>query len=244
MSEHWSRFSALTSHSLGVPPWSLFFVKKLPRFRGFFPWNLVFRGTFRPIWPNFDPVWPILTCFDLFRQADLTCFHVFRPIPFHSKAPWTGHLTFCQVFLFGLTALCCAWLDIDEANPLQEVRSGWTLSGQFQKEIMNYSLLARLKSKDHIREHEVFGYVCLASDSISSESLACEPIVFGTHCLWNPCLRNPCFRNPSLAFFRIHSGSSESQSPKKLPVQYGRAENVTKFSTSTGTTFVQFSGIF
>ena len=50
--------------------------------------------------------WPILTCFDLFRradptyfhlfrpirQADLTYFHLFRPISFHNKAPWTGRL--------------------------------------------------------------------------------------------------------------------------------------------------------
>ena len=48
----------------------------------------------------------ILTCFDLFRRADLTYFHLFRPIrwadltyfhllrpiSFHNKAPWTGHL--------------------------------------------------------------------------------------------------------------------------------------------------------
>ena len=37
-----------------------------------------------------------LTYFHLFRpirRADLTYFHLFRPILFHNKAPWTGHLT-------------------------------------------------------------------------------------------------------------------------------------------------------
>ena len=56
--------------------------------------------------------WPILTCFDLFRRADLTYshlfrpirradltyFHLFRPISFHNKAPWTGHLSFTRHF--------------------------------------------------------------------------------------------------------------------------------------------------
>ena len=91
---------------LGVPPWS-HFCQKIPRFRGFFPWSFsVLRGISRPIWPNVDLFWPILTCFDLFRRADLTYFHLFRPIrradltyshlcrpiSFHDKAPWTGHL--------------------------------------------------------------------------------------------------------------------------------------------------------
>ena len=67
----------------GVPP-CLLLVKKLPLF------------------------WPILTCFDLFRRADLTyfhlfrpirradptCFHPIRPILFHTKAPCAGHLKF------------------------------------------------------------------------------------------------------------------------------------------------------
>ena len=39
------------------------FVKKLPRFRGFFPWNFGVPRTFHPISPNFDPV---LTNSDLF----------------------------------------------------------------------------------------------------------------------------------------------------------------------------------
>ena len=34
---------------LGVPPWSLFLSKNLPRFRGFFPWNF---GVPRDISPN------------------------------------------------------------------------------------------------------------------------------------------------------------------------------------------------
>ena len=83
----------------------LIFVKKIPRFRGFFLWSF---GVLRDISPQFDLTlfWPILTCFDLFRRADLTYFHLFRPIRradltyfhlfrpilFHNKAPWTGHL--------------------------------------------------------------------------------------------------------------------------------------------------------
>ena len=65
---------------------------------------LVFRGTFRPIWPNFDLLltnsdlfWPIsradLTYFHLFRpvrRVDLTYFHLFRPITFHNEGSMDG----------------------------------------------------------------------------------------------------------------------------------------------------------
>ena len=91
---------------LGVPPWSLFLSKNYRDFEASSLGILVFRGTFRLIWPDFDPVltnsdlfWPFrwadLAYFHLFRpirRADLTYFHQFRPISFHNKAPWTGHL--------------------------------------------------------------------------------------------------------------------------------------------------------
>ena len=59
-------------------------------------------------------------------------------------------------------------------------------SGQFYKGTINYSLLARLKSKDHIREPQIFGYVCfdsehLFSKSIFLESLSSESIFFRIH---------------------------------------------------------------
>ena len=46
-----------------------------------------------PVLTNSDLFSPIFTYFDLFRRADLTYFHLFRPTSFHNKAPWTGHLT-------------------------------------------------------------------------------------------------------------------------------------------------------
>ena len=70
-------------------------------------------------------------------------------------------------------------------------------SGQSHKEMIKYSPLARLKSKDHIREHEV--YVCLASEPISLASLASESffsevfLVFRTHFLGIDFFRNPFF---------------------------------------------------
>ena len=63
------------------------------------------------------------------------------------------------------------------------------------QENSNYSLLARLKSNDHIRQHEVFGYVCFASEPISSVSMASESTLPNPS-FRNPCLRNPFFRNP------------------------------------------------
>ena len=91
---------------LGVPAWSFFLSKNFRDFEASSLGILVFRGTFRPIWPNFDPVFTNSDLFDLFRRADLACFHpfrpirqadltyfhLFRPISFHNQAPWTGHL--------------------------------------------------------------------------------------------------------------------------------------------------------
>ena len=63
---------------------------------------------------QFDLIfWPSPTCSDLFcradltyfhlfrpiRRADLNYFHLFRPISFHHKAPWTGHLSTTGVLL-------------------------------------------------------------------------------------------------------------------------------------------------
>ena len=66
---------------LGVPPWSLILSKKYRDFEASSLEILVFRGTFHPIWPNFDPVltnsdlvWPILP-----GRPDL-----FPPIPTYS----------------------------------------------------------------------------------------------------------------------------------------------------------------
>ena len=89
------------------PTMEPFFVKKLPRFRGFFPWNFGVPSDISPnltkFWSSFDLFWLVLThsqgrpdLFSLiptYRRADLTYFHLFRPISFHSKAPWTGHLS-------------------------------------------------------------------------------------------------------------------------------------------------------
>ena len=44
------------SEQLGVPPWSLFFVKTHRDFEASSLGILVFRGTFRPVCPNLDPV--------------------------------------------------------------------------------------------------------------------------------------------------------------------------------------------
>ena len=84
-------------------------------------------------------------------------------------------------------------------------------SGQFHKGIVNYSLLVRLKSKDHaLGNIKCFGYVCFASEPISSLSLASEST------FRNPFFRNPCripvFQNPFFQnlfflehpFFGIH----------------------------------------
>ena len=64
--------------TLGVPPWSLFLSKNYCDFEASSLGILVFRGTLRPIF------YLILTLFgpnaDLFRWADLTYFHLFRPI--------------------------------------------------------------------------------------------------------------------------------------------------------------------
>ena len=79
-----------------------FFVKNYRDFEASSLGIPVFRGTFRLILPNFDMLSTNsdlfcradLTYFHLFRpirRADLTYFHLFRPISFHNKAPWTGH---------------------------------------------------------------------------------------------------------------------------------------------------------
>ena len=48
---------------------------------------------FRPTPTYFKPFCRAdLTYFDLFCRAGLTYFHLFRPISFHNKAPWAGHL--------------------------------------------------------------------------------------------------------------------------------------------------------
>ena len=97
--------SRRSADSLGVPPWSLFCQKNCRDFEVSSFRILVFRGTFRPIWPNFDPV---LTNSDLFWPGRPDLFSpiptyspggpdLFSPISFYDKAPWTGHLRFCAL---------------------------------------------------------------------------------------------------------------------------------------------------
>ena len=73
----------------------------------------------------FDQFWPTLpgsltypdTYFDLFRRADLTYFHLSRPISFHNKAPWTGpRFNIGQAFCVSLV------LDCVEAELQSEVK--------------------------------------------------------------------------------------------------------------------------
>ena len=101
-------WSGASVERLGVPPWSLlFFVKKITAISSLLPLEFwCSEGHFAQFDLILTLFWATLTCFDLFRRADLTYFHIFRPIrradltyfhlfrpiSFHNKAPWTGHL--------------------------------------------------------------------------------------------------------------------------------------------------------
>ena len=53
--------------------------------------------------------WPILSSFDLFHGADLTCFH----LSFHNKAPLTGHLSkskLTQKLILGFRRADLGWI--------------------------------------------------------------------------------------------------------------------------------------
>ena len=66
---------------LGVPPWSLSLSKNYRDFELSFIGILVFRGTLCSIRPiMLTPFRPIPTYFKPFCRADLTYFHLFRPI--------------------------------------------------------------------------------------------------------------------------------------------------------------------
>ena len=93
---------------LGVPPWSLFFCQRITAISRLLPLEFwCSEGHVAQCDLILTLFWPILPCSDLFRRADLTYIHLFRPIRragltyfhlfratlFHNKAPWTGHLT-------------------------------------------------------------------------------------------------------------------------------------------------------
>ena len=73
-----------------------------------------------------------------------------------------------------------------QKKPMQNSKA----SDQFHNGVINCSLLARPKSEDHIREHEVFGSVCFASEPHFFGVLASESI------FQNLFFRNPCLQNP------------------------------------------------
>ena len=75
------------------------------------------------------------------------------------------------------------------------------VKAQFHKGIVDYSLLVRLDPKTTLRNMKRFGYVCFASEAISSVSLVSES-TFRNPFFRDPCLWNPLFRNP--IFFGIH----------------------------------------